>query len=74
MPTKEDRVIETNHLRHTIFKTPSQSPRLQEAREKALDQPINDKEFFITLDEEGNSVAVIMKHMAGNMFSRWTDF
>src|ERR1700682_6221650 len=41
--------------------------------EKALDQ-LNDDEFFRTLDEEGNSVAVIMKHMAGNMFSRWTDF
>jgi hypothetical protein len=41
--------------------------------EKALDQ-LSDDEFFITLDEEGNSIAVIMKHMAGNMFSRWTDF
>jgi hypothetical protein len=41
--------------------------------EKALDQ-LKDDEFFIRLDEEGNSVAVIMKHMAGNMFSRWTDF
>src|SRR5882762_6359371 len=41
--------------------------------EKALDQ-LSDDEFFVTLDEEGNSVAVIMKHMAGNMFSRWTDF
>lgn len=41
--------------------------------EKALDQ-LSEAEFFITLDEEGNSVAVIMKHMAGNMFSRWTDF
>jgi hypothetical protein len=41
--------------------------------EKALNQ-LNDEEFFITLDEEGNSVAVIMKHMAGNMLSRWTDF
>jgi hypothetical protein len=41
--------------------------------EKALDQ-LSDEEYFITLDEEGNSVAVIMKHMAGNMFSRWTDF
>jgi hypothetical protein len=41
--------------------------------EKALVQ-LNDEEFFVTLDEEGNSVAVIMKHMAGNMFSRWTDF
>ena len=41
--------------------------------DKALDQ-LNDGEFFITLDEEANSIAVIMKHMAGNMFSRWTDF
>ncbi len=35
---------------------------------------VNDDEFFVTLDDEANSVAVIMKHMAGNMFSRWTDF
>jgi Protein of unknown function (DUF1572) len=41
--------------------------------EKALDQ-LNEDEFFITLDEEANSIAVIMKHLAGNMFSRWTDF
>src|SRR4026207_1399633 len=41
--------------------------------EKALDQ-MKDEEFFVTLDEEANSVAVIMKHMAGNMFSRWTNF
>jgi hypothetical protein len=41
--------------------------------DKALDQ-LNEDEFFITLDEEANSIAVIMKHMAGNMFSRWTDF
>jgi hypothetical protein len=41
--------------------------------DKALDQ-LNEDEFFITLDEEANSIAIIMKHMAGNMFSRWTDF
>lgn len=41
--------------------------------DKALDQ-LNEDEFFITLDEEANSVAIIMKHMAGNMFSRWSDF
>jgi hypothetical protein len=41
--------------------------------EKALDQ-LSEDEFFITLDEEANSIAVIMKHMAGNMLSRWTDF
>jgi Protein of unknown function (DUF1572) len=41
--------------------------------EKALDQ-LQEEEFFVTLDPESNSIAVIMKHMAGNMFSRWTDF
>ena len=41
--------------------------------EKAIAQ-LEDEEFFVTLDEESNSVAVVMKHMAGNMFSRWTDF
>ena len=41
--------------------------------DKALEQ-LSEDEFFITLDEEANSIAVIMKHMAGNMFSRWTDF
>ena len=41
--------------------------------EKALDQ-VNDDEYFVTLDDEANSIAVVMKHMAGNMFSRWTDF
>jgi hypothetical protein len=41
--------------------------------EKALDQ-LRDEEYFIALDPEANSIAVIMKHIAGNMFSRWTDF
>jgi hypothetical protein len=41
--------------------------------EKALDQ-LKDEEYFVKLDEESNSIAVVMKHMAGNMFSRWTDF
>ena len=41
--------------------------------DKAIAQ-LKAEEFFVALDEESNSVAVIMKHMAGNMFSRWTDF
>jgi hypothetical protein len=35
---------------------------------------LRDDELFITLDAESNSVAVIVKHMAGNMRSRFTDF
>lgn len=41
--------------------------------EKALSQ-LKDEEYFIAIDAESNSIAVIMKHIAGNMFSRWTDF
>ncbi len=41
--------------------------------EKAFAQ-VSDEEFFVTLDAESNSIAVIIKHMTGNMFSRWTDF
>src|ERR1044071_7233439 len=41
--------------------------------EKALEQ-LNDEEFFVALDEEANSAGVIVKHMSGNMVSRWTDF
>ena len=41
--------------------------------DKAIDQT-RDDELFVTLDEESNSIAVVMKHMAGNMISRWTNF
>jgi hypothetical protein len=35
---------------------------------------LKDEELFVTLDPESNSVAVLVKHMAGNMRSRFTDF
>jgi uncharacterized damage-inducible protein DinB len=41
--------------------------------EGAMDQ-LSDEQLFATLDEEMNSIAIIVKHMAGNMRSRWTDF
>jgi len=41
--------------------------------DKAIAQT-RDDELFVKLDEEGNSIAIVMKHMAGNMISRWTDF
>src|SRR5215471_2732225 len=41
--------------------------------ERAFAQ-IEEADFFRTIDEESNSIAVIMKHLAGNMISRWTDF
>ena len=35
---------------------------------------LKDEEFFVTLDPESNSVAVLVKHLAGNMRSRFRDF
>lgn len=35
---------------------------------------LKDEEFFLSPDEESNSIAVIIRHMSGNMLSRWTDF
>jgi Protein of unknown function (DUF1572) len=40
--------------------------------EGALAQ-IDDEQFFRVLDPEANSVAILVKHMAGNMRSRFTD-
>ena len=41
--------------------------------ERAIEQ-MSDEEFFATIDEEANSIALIVKHIAGNLRSRWTDF
>jgi len=41
--------------------------------ERAIEQ-CPDEGLFATLDAESNSIAIIVKHMAGNMRSRWTDF
>jgi len=47
--------------------------KLKKQAERAVAQ-VKDEHFFATLDSESNSIALIMKHMAGNMRSRWTDF
>lgn len=41
--------------------------------EGAINQ-LEDEELFTTLDPEANSIAMLIKHMAGNMRSRFTDF
>ena len=35
---------------------------------------LQDEDFFVALDPESNSVAMLVKHLAGNMRSRFTDF
>ena len=41
--------------------------------ERAIEQ-VTDEQLFAALDGEMNSIAIMVKHMAGNMRSRWTDF
>src|ERR1700692_1641580 len=41
--------------------------------ERAMMQ-VSDEQLFASLDEESNSIAIIVKHITGNMRSRWTDF
>ncbi len=47
--------------------------KLKALADKALAQ-VSDQDLFVALDKESNSLALIIKHMAGNMRSRWTDF
>lgn len=46
---------------------------LKSNAEKALAQ-LSDAEIHWSLNESSNNIAIIMKHLAGNMISRWTDF
>ncbi len=41
--------------------------------DKAIEQ-IEPEQLFVQPNENSNSISVIVKHMAGNMISRWTDF
>jgi hypothetical protein len=41
--------------------------------EKAIDQ-LEAEQLFVAVNDDTNSIAVIIKHLSGNMLSRWTDF
>lgn len=47
--------------------------KIKKLADKAIEQ-LSDEQLHVTIDKESNSVAVIMRHMAGNMRSRWVDF
>ena len=59
--------------RHYLDDVQLQFAKLKAQAEKALAQ-VDDESFFALLDPEANSVALLVKHLAGNMRSRWTDF
>jgi Protein of unknown function (DUF1572) len=41
--------------------------------EKAMGQ-LEPEQLFLSLNEDTNSIEMIVKHLSGNMLSRWTDF
>lgn len=47
--------------------------KIKKLADKAIEQ-LSDEQLNRKLDAEANSVAIIMRHMAGNMRSRWVDF
>jgi hypothetical protein len=58
---------------HYIDDSVLQLRKLKGQADKAIAQ-IDAEKIFAVLDPEANSIAVIMKHLSGNMRSRWTDF
>ena len=59
--------------RHYLDDCVSQLRALKAQADKAIAQ-VDDAQFFALLDADANSIAMIVKHVAGNMRSRWTDF
>jgi hypothetical protein len=47
--------------------------KIKKLADKSIAQ-LDDEQLWVKLDPEANSVAILMRHMAGNMRSRWTDF
>ena len=58
---------------HYLMNVTAEFRRLKKLCEDAIAQ-VADAELYVTLDPESNSIAVVMKHMAGNLRSRFTDF
>jgi hypothetical protein len=59
--------------KHFLENSLKEFRRLKAQGDRALAQ-VSDEEFFRRLDAESNSLALIVKHVAGNLHSRWRDF
>jgi len=62
-------MIERQYLEDSVL----QLKKLKGLADRAIGQ-IDAEDIFAVLDPEANSIAIIMKHVSGNMRSRWTDF
>ena len=58
---------------HYLENALSEFRRLRKSAEKSIAQ-MDDAQFFQKLDAEANNVALIVKHIAGNLHSRWDNF
>jgi hypothetical protein len=47
--------------------------KIKKLADKSIEQ-LSDAQLHVTIDPSANSVAVLMRHMAGNMRSRWVEF
>ncbi len=65
--------METSIAKEFLRTLIKQSLYYQSVADRAIAQ-IEDKQLFIVPNENSNSIAMIMQHIAGNMLSRWTDF
>ena len=71
---KEPRpVMSENLAQHYLENVIAEFRSLKKLGDRAMEQ-LDDEQFFVTLDPESNSIAVVVKHLAGNMRSRWVDF
>ena len=60
-------------VRHYLEDAVLQFRKMKQLGEKALSQ-VSDAEFLVLLDQEANSLGLMVKHIGGNLRSRWTDF
>jgi hypothetical protein len=58
---------------HVLEDAVVQFRSLKKMADRAIAQ-VDDEQFFRILDPEANSIAIIVKHIAGNQRSRWTRF
>jgi hypothetical protein len=58
---------------HYLTDMRSQFAKLRSTAERAMAQ-VSDADFLRALDQENNSIAITVKHIAGNLRSRCTDF
>lgn len=61
-----------NASQHYLENAISEFRLLKKQADRAIEQ-LDDAQLFATIDPESNSVAILIKHLAGNMRSRWTD-